>query len=70
VDNSTGYSIDDYRSVCYRELISLLTPFLTALVNKSSPWLQREEWIVDVRREILGIDVVSCRSWCRDYEIQ
>src|SRR6266513_4782721 len=69
VDNSTGYSIDDYRSVCYRELISLLTRFLTALVNKSSPWLQREEWIVDVCREILGIDVVSCSSLCRDCEI-
>src|SRR6476620_2792861 len=70
VDNPTGYSIDDHRSVCNREHISELTAFLNALVNKSSPWLQREEWIVDVCRETLGIDVVGCRNCGSDGQMQ
>jgi hypothetical protein len=70
VNYPTGHSINDYRSVCNRKHISLLTAFLRAFVNKDITRFQGKKRIVDYCREILGIDVVSCRSWCRDCEIQ
>ena len=41
VDYPTGHSVDDYRYICIRKLVSFLTQFLTALVNKSNAWWQR-----------------------------
>ena len=41
VDYPTGHSVDDYRSICIRKLVSFLTQFLTALANKTMPG-QRE----------------------------
>src|SRR5262245_48288371 len=66
VDYPTGYSVDDYRSVRNRKLISLLTQFLTTLVNKSNAWWQREKRIVDygAGSEIIRIDVIRCSSDC------
>jgi hypothetical protein len=70
VDYPTSHSVDDYRSVCNRKLISLLTAFPISPVNKSSAWWQREKRIVDSNREILGINVVRCIRCARDCQIQ
>src|SRR5262249_2949379 len=70
VDYPTGHSGDDYRSICNRKLISFLAQLLAPLVNKSNAWWQREKRIVDVNREIGGINVVRCISCTPDYQIQ
>src|SRR5262249_37822372 len=46
VDHPTGHSGDDYRAVCDRKHISLLTAVPISPVNKSNAWWQREKRIV------------------------
>src|SRR5262245_34830125 len=54
MDDPAGYSINNYRSVCNRELISELTPFLNPLIDENSARFYREKRIVDCGREIRG----------------
>src|SRR5207248_8197627 len=64
VDDPADHAIDHCGSVCDRKLIPQGAPILEVIVNKGGSWLQREKWIVDVGREILGRNVSAIPRSC------